>query len=57
MTQIQKALILASAMLVVALLAVNDILPAAFAEYSPLGMLVFLPWVLNGKNPSCGACK
>lgn len=57
MTQIQKALILASAMLVVALLAVNDLLPAAFAEYFPLGMLIFLPWVLNGKETSCGACK
>lgn len=57
MTQIQKALILAGAMIVVALLAVNDILPAAFAEYSPLGMLVFLPWVLGRKNSECGTCK
>lgn len=59
MTQVQKALILASAMLGVALLAVNDILPGQFAEFSPLALLVFLPWVLNSKGQAKtgGACK
>ena len=59
MTQIQKALILASAMLGVALLAVYGILPGQFAEFSPLALLVFLPWVLDRKDQTktCGACK
>lgn len=59
MTQVQKALILATAMLGVALLAVYDIVPSQFAEFSPLALLVFLPWVLNtkGQAKTCGACK
>ncbi len=57
MTQTQKALMLASAMIGLALLAANEIIPAAFAQYSPLGLLVFLPWVLNDKRSGCGECK
>lgn len=57
MTQTQKALMLASAMIGLALLAANEMIPAAFAQYSPLGLLVFLPWVLNDKRSGCGECK
>ena len=53
MKQFQKSLLLAAAMLLVALLSVFDVIPAAFAEFAPLALLVFLPWVLGEGSGRC----
>lgn len=50
MTTVQRSLVLAAAMLLTALAAIFDIIPAAFAEYAPLGLLVFLPWAISGER-------
>nr|WP_161593719.1 hypothetical protein [Parerythrobacter lutipelagi] len=55
MTTIQRSLILAAAMILVALAAVVGVLPETAAQYSPLAMMVFLPWALRGERSSCGA--
>jgi len=49
----QKCLLLAAAMLLVATLAVYDIIPARFAEFAPLSLLVFLPWALGKGRAQC----
>ncbi|WP_114521305.1 hypothetical protein [Altererythrobacter sp. ZODW24] len=53
MTTIQRSLLIASAMLLTAVLAIFDIIPAAFAEHAPLFWLVFVPWTLAGQRSAC----
>ncbi len=53
MTTIQRSLLIASAMLLTSVLAIFDIIPAAFAEYAPLFWLVFVPWTLAGEKSKC----
>lgn len=48
MTRIQQALLLASLLFAVALLAVFDIIPEAIAQYAPLAVVPFI--VRNGQN-------
>lgn len=50
MTQNSRALILASAMIGIALLAVFEVVPAEVAQYAPLGLMVFVPWVLGDRG-------
>lgn len=50
MTQTQKALLLASAGISVALLAVFDLIPEAFAQYVPLLVVGLLPAVGIGTS-------
>jgi hypothetical protein len=51
MTPIQKSLLLASALIVIALLAVFDIIPQEVAQYAPLAVV---PFVLSqGRNGRC----
>lgn len=47
MTQNSRALVLASVMIGIALLAVFEVVPAEVAQYAPLGLMVFVPWVLG----------
>lgn len=44
MTRNSRALVLASAMIGIAVLAVFEVVPAEVAQYSPLGLMVFVPW-------------
>ncbi|MFZ1742590.1 MAG: hypothetical protein WAT93_07035 [Pontixanthobacter sp.] len=56
MTQIQKALLLATAMIGIAVLAVFDIIPEAYAQYAPIALLALFPSAWMGKDkPACGA--
>jgi hypothetical protein len=56
MTVMQKALLLASAMLGVALLAIFEVVPEEVAQFSGLALMVFLPWAI-GANRHCPAAK
>lgn len=47
MTTIQRSLLLAAAMMLTAVAAIFDYVPAAFAEYAPLAWLVLLPWAIG----------
>lgn len=55
MTQIQKALLLASAMIGVALLAVPGIVPEEIAQWAPFALLAIFPGVWMGQPRTCGA--
>lgn len=58
MTQIQKAVLLAAAMIGAALLAVAGIVPEEIAQWAPLAMFAMLaifPSAWLGKTPNCGA--
>ena len=57
MKQYIAPLLLAAAMIAIALLAVFDIIPEKFAQFSPLLLLAFFPsvWLRNGRN--CNAVK
>lgn len=55
MTRNSRALALATAMISIALLAVFDVVPAEVAQYAPLGLMVFVPWVLGDR--SCRAVR
>lgn len=61
MTQIQKALLIASTMIGIALLAVFDIVPEEFAQWAPLAMFALFPSVWMGPNfyrsRKCGAAQ
>ena len=57
MTQIQKALLLATAMIGIAVLAVFDIIPEAYAQYAPIALLVLFPSAWMGRDKRCGAAK
>ena len=46
MTQNSRAFVLASAMIGIALLAVFEVVPAEVAQFAPIGLMVFVPWVL-----------
>lgn len=56
MPQVQKALLLAAAMIGVALLAVFDIIPQAFAQWAPSALLAIFPGVWLGRDRACGKC-
>ena len=50
MTQNSRALALASVMIGIAVLAVFDVVPAEVAQYAPIGLMVFVPWVLGDRS-------
>lgn len=56
MTVMQKSLLLASAMLGIALLAIFEVVSEEVARFSPLALMVFLPWAI-GANRRCPAAK
>lgn len=56
MTTLQKSLLLASAMIGIALLAVFEVVPEGAAQFSPLALMVFLPWAIGGSR-RCSATK
>ena len=53
MTQVKKALLLASVMIAIALLAVFEIVPDAAAQWAPLALLAIFPGAWLGKNRQC----
>lgn len=55
MTQIQKALLLAGAMIAIAGLAVFDIVPQEYAQYAPIALMALFPSAWMGKGRGCGA--
>jgi hypothetical protein len=55
MTQSSRALVLASAMIGIALLAVFEVVPAEAAQFAPIGLMVFIPWVLG--DHSCRVAR
>ncbi len=55
MTQIQKALLLASAMIAIAVLAVFDIVPQEYAQYAPIALIALFPSAWMGKGRGCGS--
>ncbi|MBX7501378.1 hypothetical protein K3181_07985 [Qipengyuania sp. YG27] len=50
MTQIQKALALATAMIAVAVLAVFDIIPEQIAQFAPFALLALFPSAWLGRS-------
>ena len=46
MTQNSRAFVLASAMIGIALLAVFEVVPAEVAQFAPIGLMVFVAWVV-----------
>ncbi len=50
MNQIQKALLLASAMIALAVLAVFDFVPQEFAQFGPIALLAIFPSIWLGKS-------
>ncbi|QYU68996.1 hypothetical protein J4558_02300 [Leptolyngbya sp. 15MV] len=56
MTVIHKSLLLAAAMIGIALLAVFEVIPQEAAQFSPLALMVFLPWAIGGSR-RCSAAK
>lgn len=58
MTAIQKALLLASAMIGIALLSVAGIVPGRIAQWAPLALIALFPSVWMGRNTrKCGVRK
>ena len=59
MARLHKSLMLASAMIGIALLAVFDILPDKIAQLAPLALLALFPsaWLGKGKGCSARSCK
>ena len=57
MTQIQKALLLASAMIGISLLAVFEIVPKEVAQYAPIALLAIFPSVWMDTGRKCGAAR
>jgi len=57
MTQIQKALLLASAMIGVGLLSAFGFVPEEFAQWAPFALLALFPSAWMGKGRSCGAAR
>lgn len=55
MTHNSRALVLASAMIVIAVLAVFEVVPAEMAQFAPIGLMVFVPWVLG--DHSCRVAR
>lgn len=56
MSQVQHALLLAAAMIGVALLAVFEFIPEAFAQWAPFALLAIFPGVWLGRDRTCGKC-
>lgn len=56
MTVIQRSLLLAAAMIAIALLAVFDLVSPSVAQFSPLALMMFLPWAI-GANRRCRVAK
>ncbi len=52
MTQIQKAFLLASAMIALGVLAIFDIVPQEFAQFGPIALLAIFPSAWMGKDRS-----
>jgi len=50
MTEIHKALALATAMIAIALLAVLDIIPEQFAQFAPIALLALFPSAWMGRG-------
>jgi len=50
MTRIQEALCLAALLIVIAVLAVFDIIPEQVAHFAPLTVV---PWIIR-RDPACG---
>jgi len=55
MTQIQKALLLATAMIGIALLAELGIVSDGVAQFAPFALLALFPSVWMGTSRACGA--
>ncbi len=55
MTQIQKALLLAAAMIAISVLAVFDIVPQEYAQFAPIALIALFPSAWMGKVRGCGA--
>lgn len=53
MTQIQKALLLAAAMIALAVLAMFEFVPEEFAQYGPVALLAIFPSVWLGRGRCC----
>lgn len=53
MTQYVKALLLASGMIALGVLAVFDVVPDEFAQYGPIALLAIFPSVWLGKRRAC----
>ncbi len=53
MTQIQKALLLASAMIALGVLAVFDFVPEEFAQFGPVALLAIFPSIWLDKSRRC----
>jgi len=53
MTQYQKALLLAGAMIALSVLAIFEIVPEEFAQYGPVALLAIFPSVWLGKGRTC----
>ena len=56
MTQTRKALLLATALIGIAVLAVFDVIPESFAQWAPLAMLALFPGAWSGKGRRAGSC-
>lgn len=57
MTQIQKALLLASAMIGIALLAMFNVIPEEFAQWAPLALIAIFPSAWMGSSRKCGVAQ
>lgn len=56
MTQIQKACLLAAAMIGIAILAVFDIIPETYAQFAPLALIALFPSAWMGSS-RCGKAR
>lgn len=57
MTQFSRALALASAMILIAVLAVFDIVPEQVAQFAPPALLAAFPSVWMGRRTCASACQ
>ena len=57
MTQIQKALLLASAMIGIAVLAIVGIVPEETAQFAPLALLALFPGAWLSRDRKCKAIR
>ena len=57
MTQTQKALALAAAMISIGVLAVFDVIPERYAQFAPLALIALFPGVWMGRKGSCNCFK
>lgn len=55
MNQMQKALLLAGAVIALAVLAMFDFVPQEFAQFGPIALLAVFPSLWMGKNCRFGA--